>query len=646
MIFNINVRDILTITIIVALIETALILVHINVVQHEIESEMERHIITQKNNLLKNINVTTDNIYNTFVYQSDIKKDTILRQDRVEVSRDDFTRLSQIDKYPFRDAIQNLRYSPIIYWDDINRHINVSREILYDNYALYYTNINGNILVPDGDTLAIDDDIATKHIIPANNTFYIPIYNADPSIFAPSVIGFDLYSFTDTGINFFDKITNLDNTYISAPISAFGNSKWKNDNGIYIGSVVHRCNHTKNHNFTNLILTNKEDKCIYGVSYTAILMRDLMDAIIDRSNINIDGDVIKSYQVYDINERRVAFAPNNTDVVFDDVDYTDHIDIDNDDHHMYILLTFESRYLMLYLELSNEIESDDLKDVFRVATTLFIIVEVLIGIVCITSFTMLLSSRNIARDKNKSIQTSVEYMNHELRTPIMIRNGFSEVAMKHIEKIITMIENNNITLDDLLERINTVINHEMRAHKAGKELELLVGDAMDAHRIERGALRIMKEDVTVKDIIDRFNNEMNIITKSATNIVFEDDIECPDIIVRTDPTRVKQILTNYMTNAIRHTGTTTMGHITLIAKNTDKGVKITIRDDGVGISDGIKKDIFKKKFNTMSINDSRTGMGIGLYLCRLLSDMLKTEIGFTTEEGLGSDFWIIIPSKN
>jgi signal transduction histidine kinase len=109
--------------------------------------------------------------------------------------------------------------------------------------------------------------------------------------------------------------------------------------------------------------------------------------------------------------------------------------------------------------------------------------------------------------------------------------------------------------------------------------------------------------------------------------------------IEADYQRIQQILTNFVTNAIKNTE---QGLVKMTYQCTDGGVKLTVTDTGVGISEENKEKIFNRfeKLDTF-----KQGTGLGLAICKAIVDKCNGRIGVDSEVGVGSTFWAYFPFK-
>ena len=114
-------------------------------------------------------------------------------------------------------------------------------------------------------------------------------------------------------------------------------------------------------------------------------------------------------------------------------------------------------------------------------------------------------------------------------------------------------------------------------------------------------------------------------------------------IIKNDKERISQIIYNFVDNAVKYGPEKQM--ITVkFEMNSKKDLKITVIDEGQGISKEKQKKLFQK-FSQLepSLSRSKDGMGLGLYICKQNIEALNGKIGIESEEGKGSKFYIIFP---
>ena len=234
-----------------------------------------------------------------------------------------------------------------------------------------------------------------------------------------------------------------------------------------------------------------------------------------------------------------------------------------------------------------------------------------------------LLKRETERAKDSGHQKSVflANMTHEIRTPLNAIVGFSDLLQavespeeKH--EMIRIIHNN---CDMLLRLIN----------------DILVLSNVDAN-----AMQIRPEMVD-------FAIEFNDICKSLSERVQEPSVEflsdnpCDTLLVSIDKSRIQQVITNFVTNAVKYTH---QGHIRvgyrLEEREGKQGLYVYCEDTGAGIPDDQLGRVFER---FVKLNDYIQGTGLGLSICKAIVDRCNGDIGVESKFGEGSTFWFWIP---
>lgn len=230
-------------------------------------------------------------------------------------------------------------------------------------------------------------------------------------------------------------------------------------------------------------------------------------------------------------------------------------------------------------------------------------------------------------DAEKASSAKSEFlatMSHEIRTPM---NG-----------VLGMVE--------LLK--GTPLNHEQieyvrTIHNSGEALVRVINDILDYSKIESGHLDIEAVAFNLSDLIDECVSIFSIrATESGVDLFSEIDEAVPEV-VHGDPTRIKQVLINFLSNAFKFTeqGEVVI-KISVIAKD-DRGsakLKVEVIDTGIGISEEQREKLFKVFSQAdSSITRRYGGTGLGLAICKQLSELMGGEVGVESQIGRGSNFW-------
>jgi PAS domain S-box-containing protein len=217
-------------------------------------------------------------------------------------------------------------------------------------------------------------------------------------------------------------------------------------------------------------------------------------------------------------------------------------------------------------------------------------------------------------------------MSHELRTPINAVLGYSTL---------------------LLENIYGPLNEKQaegiqRTQRAAKHLLELVNDVLDLSKIEAGKIDLRLQPVAFPSIIEElFVTVRPLADKYGTKLALESDVG-NGVTVVSDPRRVRQILLNLLSNAIKFGGSKPIR--VQVAPAPDKGVSVTVIDQGEGIPAEDQERIFQE-FVQLGKTQLQEGTGLGLPISRRLAELLHGSLELESQPGKGSAFKLTLPSS-
>lgn len=219
-------------------------------------------------------------------------------------------------------------------------------------------------------------------------------------------------------------------------------------------------------------------------------------------------------------------------------------------------------------------------------------------------------------------------MSHEIRTPINAILGMNEMILR---------ENKSPQIEEYAKSI----------YSASNSLLYLVNDVLDISKIESGKLEIVETNYDTSSFI---HDCYNMIAEKAEKKGLELKVDCnPELPsqLRGDEVRLRQVVTNFLSNAAKYTK---QGSVTLSVdqqRNQDTfSLVITVKDTGIGIKEENMKDLFSQ-FARFDLEQNRNieGTGLGLAISRQLVDLMHGEIQVQSIYGVGSSFTVIVPQK-
>jgi signal transduction histidine kinase len=231
----------------------------------------------------------------------------------------------------------------------------------------------------------------------------------------------------------------------------------------------------------------------------------------------------------------------------------------------------------------------------------------------------LIDARNHAEESDRLKSAFLANITHEVRTPLNAIVGFSDVlpmaqSEEERNELIKLIKQNNAHLLRLFDDMMNISKLE-----AGNQGEI-VKDTFELTPLFR-------------ELADKY---LAVALDKGLSISLDETAE--PVLVHTDRDRLKEILNQYMNNAVKFTST---GGITLGSDKTPSSIRIWVRDTGKGIpADKCNEHLFER---FVKVDDFVAGTGLGLSICRSLADVLGGQVGVESVYGQGSTFWVEVP---
>ncbi|PKP39784.1 MAG: hypothetical protein CVT98_00495 [Bacteroidetes bacterium HGW-Bacteroidetes-15] len=235
-------------------------------------------------------------------------------------------------------------------------------------------------------------------------------------------------------------------------------------------------------------------------------------------------------------------------------------------------------------------------------------------------------ARKRAEESDKLKSAFLANMSHEIRTPMNAILGFSEILVR----------------PNLAKEKQTLYAEVLNA--ASNQLLGIINDILDISKIETGQVTIHEGEVSLNQIL---RTVQSIFIQNAKNkgntLVISPTLPDDKCLVHTDESKITQIITNLVSNAIKFTDN---GRIEIGYSVSDSQLKFFVEDTGIGISEenqGLIFDRFRQA--DMAPNRNYGGTGLGLSICKAFVEMLGGDISVDSVFGQGSKFNFTVPYK-
>jgi signal transduction histidine kinase len=244
----------------------------------------------------------------------------------------------------------------------------------------------------------------------------------------------------------------------------------------------------------------------------------------------------------------------------------------------------------------------------------------------VTSRTLELSEAKKRAEKSDQAKSEfLTHMSHELRTPLNAILGFAQLME---------LSNKEPLSQNQRSQISEII-------KGGEHLLTLINDVLDLARVESGNIPLSLESVELGEVIDEVFTLLKPLANEKT-ITISNQVKSWSSFVLADRTRLKQLLLNLCSNAIKYNKEN--GTVVVSTKTNDKDmIIINIMDTGIGIPDDQLKEIFKPFKRVTAMTESIEGTGIGLAFSIKLLEKLNGRLSVQSSLGEGSIFTMELP---
>jgi signal transduction histidine kinase/DNA-binding response OmpR family regulator/HAMP domain-containing protein len=228
-------------------------------------------------------------------------------------------------------------------------------------------------------------------------------------------------------------------------------------------------------------------------------------------------------------------------------------------------------------------------------------------------------------ESNQHKSTFMTNMSHELRTPLTSILGFSELLR-----------------DDKTDRFDAATKRRFfeQIHTSGQHLLGLINDLLDLSKVEAGQMILYPERIGLRDSFQTVLSTLEPLAR-AKGITIDSD-SAPSLHLVADPTKLKQMLLNLVSNAIKFTPQG--GRVSIRAREVDSWIEIAVTDTGIGIAEADLSRLFRE-FQQLDAGHGRQqeGTGLGLALTKRFAELHGGEVRVQSVSGEGSTFTLRLP---
>lgn len=227
-------------------------------------------------------------------------------------------------------------------------------------------------------------------------------------------------------------------------------------------------------------------------------------------------------------------------------------------------------------------------------------------------------------DKLKQVENLrrelIANVSHDLRTPIAIIRGYVETLQMKEE---------TITIQERKQYINTV-------RESAEKLERLVNELFELSKLEANQVLAKKEPFIISELVSDISSKYQLIAETkniSINTVLSKEL--PPVFA--DVSLIERVMQNLIDNALKFTPSGGKIEIKTI-KSTDNNIEISVTDNGIGIPENDREQIFARYYKANNFTDLKNSTGLGLAIAKKILDLHQSTLDLVSKENAGSSF--------
>jgi signal transduction histidine kinase/ActR/RegA family two-component response regulator len=237
----------------------------------------------------------------------------------------------------------------------------------------------------------------------------------------------------------------------------------------------------------------------------------------------------------------------------------------------------------------------------------------------------LIEAQEAAESGNRAKTAFLANMTHELRTPLNSILGYTQLLLRDGNRADRLTAENR---EETQRKLRTILT-------SGEHLLDRINGVLDLSKVESGALMLNLRPVQIRQLLlSRVNDFELRAGQKLLQFTYSFDENLPDW-VALDPTRLKQLLSNLVNNAIRFTE---KGGIALTVHRVDNALRFEVKDSGIGIQGSDLPHIFEPFFQASNKSLHGHGVGLGLYVSQQILNLWGSKLYVNSEEARGTTF--------
>jgi signal transduction histidine kinase len=266
---------------------------------------------------------------------------------------------------------------------------------------------------------------------------------------------------------------------------------------------------------------------------------------------------------------------------------------------------------------------------------LFLITGITISLVA-TQIEQARAAREQAlQEANERMDEFLGVVSHELKNPLTAISLTMQMSKRHL----TRAANDLHALEQVRDVVIVDLEHaERQLHLQNR----LVNDLLDVSRVRANRLELLMEQCDLVVIARSVVEDLCMVNPERTIHL---DVSPDEIPVRADVERIGQVITNYLTNALKYSAADRPVVVSLRVQ--EQQARLSVRDEGPGLTEAEQKHIWQRFYRVKGIavqsGEGAVGLGLGLHICAEIIIRHHGQVGVQSERGKGATFWFTLP---
>jgi PAS domain S-box-containing protein len=235
------------------------------------------------------------------------------------------------------------------------------------------------------------------------------------------------------------------------------------------------------------------------------------------------------------------------------------------------------------------------------------------------------------RETNRRMDAFLALASHELKTPLTTVSGNVQIAERRLHRVMGGNDPHLSAVMTLLER----------AQRGVDRMTLLVNDLLDISRIEAGQLMVRRERCDLVTVVrDAVDEQLDLDPTRVLRLA----LPTAEVPIEGDPGRIGQVVINLLANALKYAPPDRPIEVSLRVEEMQ--ARVGVRDEGPGLAPSVQKRVWERFYKAEEIRPqtgSSVGLGLGLYISKIIVEQHGGLVGVVSDPGQGSTFWFTLP---